>query len=72
MRFVRGFGQFWYDFLIGDDWKIAAAVVSVLTVGVVVVKRGSYDSQILTASLAVGVAVMFTVALLIDVRRAKK
>jgi hypothetical protein len=23
MRLVRGFGAFWYDFIVGDDWKIA-------------------------------------------------
>ena len=22
MRFLKSFGQFWYDFIIGDDWKI--------------------------------------------------
>jgi len=27
-----GFGAFWYDFIIGDDWTIAAAVVVALAV----------------------------------------
>jgi hypothetical protein len=27
VKALRGFGHFWYDFLIGDDWTIAAAVV---------------------------------------------
>ena len=26
MRYLRGFFGFWYDFLIGDDWGIAADV----------------------------------------------
>jgi hypothetical protein len=30
MRFIRGFARFWYDFIIGDDWTIAAAVVVTL------------------------------------------
>ena len=30
MRFVVGFGRFWYDFIVGDDWRIAAGVVGVL------------------------------------------
>lgn len=30
MRFLRGFFQFWYDFIIGDDWLIAAGVVGIL------------------------------------------
>ena len=31
-RFIKAFGQFWYDFIIGDDWKIAAAVIIALAV----------------------------------------
>ncbi len=35
---IRGFGRFWYDFLVGDDWTIAAGVVVALalTYGLVV------------------------------------
>jgi hypothetical protein len=32
MRHVKNFGLFWYDFVIGDDWTIAAAVVATLAV----------------------------------------
>ena len=32
MRYIMGFGAFWYDFIIGDDWTIAAAVVVALAV----------------------------------------
>jgi hypothetical protein len=24
---LRAFGAFWYDFVVGDDWRIAVAVV---------------------------------------------
>jgi hypothetical protein len=27
---LKGFGTFWWDFLIGDDWRIAATVVAAL------------------------------------------
>ncbi|HVA93134.1 MAG TPA: hypothetical protein VNL71_25220 [Chloroflexota bacterium] len=27
---LKGFALFWYDFVIGDDWRIAAAVVAAL------------------------------------------
>jgi hypothetical protein len=30
MSRVRAFGEFLYDFVIGDDWRIAAAVVVAL------------------------------------------
>ena len=26
MSAVRAFGRFWWDFLVGDDWRLAAAV----------------------------------------------
>ena len=30
MRYITGFLHFWYDFIVGDDWTIAAAVVLTL------------------------------------------
>ena len=27
MRYIIGFAAFWYDFIVGDDWRVAAAVV---------------------------------------------
>jgi hypothetical protein len=32
MNFLVGFGRFWYDFIVGDDWTIAVAVVVALVV----------------------------------------
>jgi hypothetical protein len=30
MNAARRFGRFWWDFVIGDDWRIAAGVVLAL------------------------------------------
>ncbi|WP_424952975.1 hypothetical protein [Deinococcus sp.] len=30
MKYVLSFFRFWYDFIIGDDWTVAAAVVVAL------------------------------------------
>jgi hypothetical protein len=27
MKLLAQFGKFWYDFLIGDDWRLAVGVV---------------------------------------------
>ena len=27
LRSLKSFGAFWYDFVIGDDWRVAAGVV---------------------------------------------
>jgi hypothetical protein len=32
MRYVIAFAWFWYDFIVGDDWTIAAAVVIALLI----------------------------------------
>lgn len=29
-RKLRAFGAFWYDFVVGDDWRLAVAVVLAL------------------------------------------
>jgi apolipoprotein N-acyltransferase len=31
MRWLAQFGKFWYDFIIGDDWRIAIGVVATIT-----------------------------------------
>jgi hypothetical protein len=30
LRWLAGFGRFWYDFIIGDDWTVAATVATAL------------------------------------------
>jgi hypothetical protein len=32
MRILKNFTLFWYDFIVGDDWTCAAAVVAALAV----------------------------------------
>jgi hypothetical protein len=32
MRVLRAFAAFWYDFLVGDDWTVAAGVVLALAI----------------------------------------
>ena len=30
MKWISTFGRFWYDFVVGDDWRIALGVVLAL------------------------------------------
>ena len=32
LGWLRGFGRFWYGFIIGDDWTVAATVAVALVV----------------------------------------
>ena len=34
MRYLRTFARFWWDFIVGDDWRLVVGVLA--TVGVVV------------------------------------
>ncbi|MBI1759145.1 MAG: hypothetical protein HYR62_07960 [Actinobacteria bacterium] len=67
MRFLGAFGRFWYDFVIGDDWKIAAAVVAALTLGAIALAAGlpAGAAAPLTGAL---VAAGFLGALWVDAR----
>ena len=30
MRYVRSFGLFWWDYIVGDDWRVAAGLAVAL------------------------------------------
>jgi hypothetical protein len=30
MKYVRGFGRFWWDFIVGDDWRVALGLAVAL------------------------------------------
>lgn len=30
MRHLKTFGRFWWDFVVGDDWRVAAGVIAAL------------------------------------------
>ncbi|HET6794590.1 MAG TPA: hypothetical protein VFH45_09120 [Acidimicrobiales bacterium] len=32
MNRIRAFGAFWYDFVVGDDWRVAIGVLLALVV----------------------------------------
>jgi hypothetical protein len=29
---IKAFGRFWYEFVVGDDWRVAVAVVAALAI----------------------------------------
>ncbi|PWN01148.1 hypothetical protein DJ010_20100 [Nocardioides silvaticus] len=71
-RFVRGFGRFWYDFIVGDDPKIAIAVAVVLGLGAVLVGTAGATGVGVVAALAALLLVAFTVAMLVDVGASRR
>jgi uncharacterized membrane protein len=55
VRFVRGFARFWWDFVVGEDWRIAAGVVVVLAAGALLVARTSVPHGVVAALTALGI-----------------
>lgn len=72
MKFLKSFGQFWYDFIIGDDPKIAVAVVLALTVLGALLATTNLGDHALTVLGGLLVIAFFTVSLAIDVRPKKQ
>ena len=67
MRYVAAFVRFWYEFIVGDDWRIAAGVVAVLAIGALAVSAG-YVAPALTLALFVGLVAVFVLPLIADRR----
>ena len=40
MRWITQFVAFWYDFIVGDDWVVAAGVVVALALSAVLARSG--------------------------------
>ncbi len=54
MRALKSFGAFWYDFVIGDDWQVAALVVAALAVTALLVHAAGVDAWWLLPAAAFG------------------
>lgn len=68
MKYLKSFGSFWYDFIIGDDWKIAVAVVLALSFTVVLLTTTSLDDHVVAVLGGAAVVIAFAISLAIDVR----
>jgi len=69
---VTAFGRFCWDFVVGDDWRIAAGVVTVLAAGAVVVSSGAVDDELVTVLVGAGIAVVATATIVLEARRAAR
>jgi hypothetical protein len=44
LKWLKSFGAFWYDFVIGDDWHVAAIVVAALALTALLVHSASVNA----------------------------
>ena len=59
MKSLAQFGKFWYDFLIGDDWRLAVGVAATISALFVVAHHGVNGWWLLP--LAVALLLVFSV-----------
>jgi len=53
-RWLRSFGAFWYDFVIGDDWRVAAVVAVALALTALLVHAASVNAWWLLPIAVIG------------------
>jgi len=68
MRFVKGFLTFWYDFIVGDDWRIAAGVVLLVVLGGLAASA-EISSTLIVVAIALAVIALTFGSILQEARR---
>jgi hypothetical protein len=53
-RALRSFAHFWYDFVVGDDWTIAAGVVIALALTALLARTSIAAWWLLPIAVALG------------------
>jgi predicted branched-subunit amino acid permease len=56
VRYVRAFIAFWWDFVVGDDWRVAVGVALGLGLAAFLAHRGFAAWWVLPATVAVVLA----------------
>ena len=69
MAVARGFLRFWYDFIVGDDWRIAAGVVLVLAAGAALVATDAVGDAVVVPLVAAGIVAVVSVSIVAGARR---
>jgi hypothetical protein len=67
MTYLKHFLRFWYDFIVGDDWMIAAGVVMALVLSAALAHRGLNAWWV----MLVTVVVMLAASLWRETRRSR-
>ena len=68
MRYVAVFGRFWWDFIVGEDWRIAASVAAVLGVGLALAAWSGLSDAVLTVGVGVALVALVVVSIVLPAR----
>ena len=56
MKYVAGFFRFWWDFIVGDDWRVAATVVAGMALTAVIADAGMAAWWVMPVAVVVALA----------------
>ena len=68
MKYLLGFIRFWYDFVIGDSWQIAAGVVVMLGCGAGLAHWHVISSHTIGPVVGLGLVLVVLISLLTTAR----
>ena len=68
LRALRGFAAFWYDFIVGDDWRIAAGVALLLAGGAALVRSEVVRTDVIAIVLPLLIVGLVAASILHDAR----
>jgi hypothetical protein len=62
MRWLKAFGRFWFDFVVGEDWRIAAGVVVALGLGALALRAELFSDSLLAVLVAAAIVAVAVVS----------
>ncbi|HEU5317452.1 MAG TPA: hypothetical protein VFX49_15175 [Chloroflexota bacterium] len=69
MRLVTGLFRFWFDFVVGDAWEIAAGIVVVIAIGALLAASEALGEEQLTLLVGAGFVLVVGASLYFEARR---
>jgi hypothetical protein len=69
LALIRGFFRFWYDFVIGDCWEVAAGVVVVLVGAILLVRSSVVPHAALPFIVAAAIMLLLVSTTFLELRK---
>lgn len=69
MRFIVAFFAFWYDFIVGDAWEIAAGIIVVLAIGAFLVHSNAVSTGVIPPLVGFGIILVVALSTFVEARR---
>jgi hypothetical protein len=69
MSVITGFFRFWYDFIVGDAWEIAAGIILVLAIAAILLSRQILTGEVIAPLAAAGIVLVVAASIAAEARR---